>query len=232
MPGTVYCSKCGSLVENGAAFCPACGQAVQASAAMSTGLPAGGSSVAALPTGYDPNTYPAAASQTVPPVVYAQPTVQYAGFWLRVVAYLIDSVVMSLGFMALFIPFAIMTGLTAVLGNIRPGEDPRDVGAVLGGTFFLGLFTVVALAFLGGWLYHAKMESSAWQATLGKKALNLRVTDLHGARISFARASGRHFAKLITGMIPLGVGFMLAGLTERRQALHDMIASCLVLRDR
>jgi len=191
---------------------------------------AGTSSAAALPTSYAPNAYPTAATPASP-VVYAQATVQYAGFWLRVVAYLIDSIIVSVGFMALFIPFAIMTGLTAVLGNIHPGEDPRDIGAVLGGTFFLGLFTVVSLAFLGGWLYHAKMESSSWQATLGKKALNLRVTDLYGARISFARASGRHFAKLITGVIPLGVGFMLAGLTERRQALHDMIASCLVLRD-
>jgi uncharacterized RDD family membrane protein YckC len=231
MPGTVYCSKCGGLVDDGAAFCPACGQPVQPSASMSAGLPVGSSSGAALPSGYGPNMYPAAASQTAPPVVYAQPSVQYAGFWLRVVAYLIDSIILSVGFMALFIPFAIMTGLTAVLGNIHPGEDPRDVGAVLGATFFLGLFTVGSLAFLGGWLYHSKMESSSWQATLGKKALNLRVTDLYGARITFARASGRHFAKLITGLIPLGVGFMLAGLTERRQALHDMIASCLVLRD-
>jgi uncharacterized RDD family membrane protein YckC len=75
------------------------------------------------------------------------------------------------------------------------------------------------------------MESSSWQATLGKKVLNLRVTDLYGAPVSFSRATGRHFGKLITGLIPLGVGFMLAGLTERRQALHDMLASCLVLRD-
>jgi uncharacterized RDD family membrane protein YckC len=190
----------------------------------------GASSTAVLPSGYATNPYPTA-SPAAPPVVYAQSSVQYAGFWLRVVAYLIDSVVLGLGFMALFFPFAVTTGLTAVLGNIHPGEDPRDVGAVLGGTFFLGLFTVVSLAFLGGWLYHAKMESSSWQATLGKKVLNLRVTDLYGARMSFARASGRHFAKLITGMIPLGVGFMLAGLTETRQALHDMIAGCLVLRD-
>ena len=231
MPGTGYCSKCGSLIEGGAAFCPACGQAVQPSAVTGAGLPVGASATAVLPSGYGGIAHPAALP-TAPAVVVAQPGVQYAGFWLRVVAYLIDSIIVSIGFMALFIPFAIMTGLTAVLGNIHPGEDPRDVGAVLGGTFFLGLFTVVSLAFLGGWLYHAKMESSSWQATLGKRALNLRVTDMYGARISFARASGRHFAKLITGMIPLGVGFMLAGLTERRQALHDMIASCLVLRDR
>src|ERR1700733_423003 len=230
MSGTVYCSKCGSLVEDGAVFCPACGQAVQPAVAPGAGLPLGASSAAALPAGYDPNAY-ATAAPVAPPVVYADASVQYAGFWLRMVAYLIDWIVLSLGFMALFVPFAITTGLTAVLGNIHPGDDPRDVGAVLGGTFFLGLFTVMSLAFLGGWLYHAKMESSSWQATLGKKALNLRVTDLYGARVTFARASGRHFAKLITGLIPLGVGFMLAGLTERRQALHDMIASCLVLRD-
>jgi uncharacterized RDD family membrane protein YckC len=225
MPGSVYCSKCGSQVEDGAAFCPACGQAVLPSASSGAALPMEANSAAALPPGYGASAYPA------PPVVYAHPTVQYAGFWLRVVAYLIDSVVMGLAFMALFIPFAMLTGLTAVLGNIHPGDDPRNVGAVLGGTFFLGLFTVACLGFLGAWLYHAKMESSSWQATLGKKALNLRVTDLYGAPVSFNRATGRHFAKLITGLIPLGVGFMLAGLTERRQALHDMIASCLVLRD-
>ena|ERR1700675_104874 len=231
MPGTVYCSKCGGLVEDGAAFCPACGQPVRLSTSGSAGLPAPASSATALPVGYAPNVYPTTASATAPPVVYAQPSVQYAGFWLRVVAYLIDSIILGLGFMALFIPFAIMTGLTAVLGNIHPGDDPRDVGAVLGGAFFLGLFTIACLGFLGAWLYHAEMESSSWQATLGKKALNLRVTDLNGAQVSFNRATGRHFAKLITGLIPLGVGFMLAGLTERRQALHDMIAGCLVLRD-
>jgi uncharacterized RDD family membrane protein YckC len=156
---------------------------------------------------------------------------QFAGFWLRVVAYVIDSLVVGVAFAALFIPFAVTTGLFAALGSIHPGEDPRDVGAVLGGTFFLGILTIVALSILGGWLYHAKMESSSWQATLGKKALNLRVTDMNGARVTFSRATGRHFAKLLTGLIPLGVGFALAGLTERRQALHDMIASCLVLRD-
>src|SRR6202790_3152880 len=153
MRGTVYCSKCGSLVEDGAAFCPACGQPVQPPASASAALPVGPSSPAALPSGYDPNAYPAV-SQTAPPLVYTQTTVQYAGFWLRVVAYLIDSVVMGVAFMALFIPFAILTGLTAVLGNIHPGEDARDVGAVLGGTFFRGVFTAVSVAFLGGAVYH------------------------------------------------------------------------------
>jgi uncharacterized RDD family membrane protein YckC len=154
--------------------------------------------------------------------------VQYAGFWLRFVAYIIDGIIMGLVFAALFIPFAIVTGLGAALGKISTGEDARDL---IGGTVILGILVVGCIAFLAGWLYHAKMESSSWQATLGKRALNLKVTDMAGAPVTFARASGRYFAKIITGLIPLGIGYMLAGFTERRQALHDMIASCLVLKD-
>lgn len=61
-------------------------------------------------------------------------------------------------------------------------------------------------------------------------ALGLTVTDLQGRRVTFARASGRFFAKIITGLIPLAIGYIMAGFTEKKQALHDMIASCLVLR--
>ena len=75
------------------------------------------------------------------------------------------------------------------------------------------------------------MESSSRQATLGKMALGLKVSDLKGNRISFARASGRHFAKIVSGMILL-IGYIMAGFTNRKQALHDMIAETLVLRVR
>ncbi len=83
---------------------------------------------------------------------------------------------------------------------------------------------------LGQWLYFAYLESGEKQGTWGKQMLGLYVTDLAGNRISFGRASGRFFAKIITGLIPLGIGYIMAGITERKQALHDMIASCLVLR--
>jgi uncharacterized RDD family membrane protein YckC len=56
------------------------------------------------------------------------------------------------------------------------------------------------------------------------------VTDLEGRRITFARASARYFSKIITGLIPFGIGYMMAGFTEKKQALHDIIAGCLVLR--
>jgi uncharacterized RDD family membrane protein YckC len=61
-------------------------------------------------------------------------------------------------------------------------------------------------------------------------ALGLSVTDMQGRRITFARASARFFAKIVTNLIPLFIGYIMAGFTARKQALHDMIASCLVLR--
>lgn len=79
------------------------------------------------------------------------------------------------------------------------------------------------------WLYFALFESSAKQSTLGKRVLNLYVTDLSGNRISFGRATGRHFAKLISSATLL-IGYMMAGWTEKKQALHDMIAGTLVMR--
>jgi uncharacterized RDD family membrane protein YckC len=91
-------------------------------------------------------------------------------------------------------------------------------------------FAAVGIGFVGSWLYFAMMESSSWQATLGKRALSIEVTDLAGQRVSFGRASGRHFSKIITNLIPLFIGYILAGFTEKKQAIHDMIASCLVLR--
>lgn len=79
------------------------------------------------------------------------------------------------------------------------------------------------------WLYCALMESSRWQATLGKRACGLIVIDTDTNSLSFARASGRHFAKYIS-MLTFGVGYAMAAFTERRQALHDLIADTLVIR--
>jgi uncharacterized RDD family membrane protein YckC len=87
-------------------------------------------------------------------------------------------------------------------------------------------------AFVGvfvGWLYFALMESSASQATIGKNVCGLRVTDESGHRISFGRATGRYFAKILSALIFL-IGFMMVGWTRRKQGLHDLIASTVVLR--
>ncbi|HET9015573.1 MAG TPA: RDD family protein, partial [Thermomicrobiaceae bacterium] len=77
------------------------------------------------------------------------------------------------------------------------------------------------------WLYYALMESSPYQATLGKLAAGIVVTDEFGGRISFGRASGRYFAKWIS-YLTFFIGFVVAGFTKQKQALHDLIAGTLV----
>ena len=203
----MYCSKCGAAMASGAAFCSTCGQPFPLGTAMTRPPAVGGS--AALPV------YPAV------------PREEYAGFWLRFLAYVIDSAVMTLGIAVVLIPLLFLTGLGALLSRIRPEEDWGDAGFVL----IFGLFFLAAtVSLVVTWLYHALMECSEWQATVGKRVLGLVVADLAGQRISFARATGRHFGKVITNMVPLAIGYIMAGFTERRQALHDMLAGCLVLR--
>lgn len=89
------------------------------------------------------------------------------------------------------------------------------------------LLTLINLAV--AWLYRALMESSSQQATLGKMAIGIKVTDIDGRRIGFWRATGRHFAQFLSS-ITLGIGFIMAGFTKRRQALHDKLAGTLVVR--
>jgi uncharacterized RDD family membrane protein YckC len=211
----VYCSKCGSEISATTAFCSTCGQAI-------SGL------VPAIPSlsPVDLNQYAPVVPPSYGAVQYAG--VAYAGFWLRFVAFLIDGVISGFLFLILLIPLFILTGAGAALGRIGSGEDiSDDVAAFVGVGFVLG-FLVITVGVR--WLYYALSESSSWQGTLGKKMLNLTVTDMAGQPISFARASGRYFSKFITSLIPLAIGYILAGFTEKKQAIHDMIASCLVLR--
>ena len=89
----------------------------------------------------------------------------------------------------------------------------------------------INLAFtMACWLYWSLLESSAWQATLGKKIMGLQVTDLQGRRISLERASGRYFGKTLS-TLSLLLGFLMAGFTKKKQALHDLIAGTLVVRN-
>jgi uncharacterized RDD family membrane protein YckC len=152
-------------------------------------------------------------------MVGTPPPVAYAGFWLRFVALIIDMVILCI---VLGIPFGIVMG---ALGLSVVGRSPEEIAA--SGFGAIALLELIGL--MGQWLYFALMESSSWQATLGKKALGLTVTDLAGQRISFGRASGRYFAKIISSLILL-IWYIMAGFTAKKQALHDMIAGCLVWR--
>jgi uncharacterized RDD family membrane protein YckC len=153
----------------------------------------------------------------------------FAGFWLRVVAYLLDSVILGAAVLVLFLPLVFLTGLSANFEAIAQSHHGQPNAAVIGG-FIAMMLVFVLISILIQWLYHAYLESGEKQATWGKQALGIYVTDLMGNRVTFGRASGRFFAKIVTGMIPLGIGYIMAGFTERKQALHDMMAGSLVLR--
>src|SRR5882762_7601526 len=196
------CENCGTKIPEGASFCARCGSPL---------------SVAQIGPVYVPPAPPPA--EEIPgPQQLALPQVRptYAGFWLRAVAYLIDSVIVSIGLASAgsfnpsaFIIFPANAASHIVLPQLTP----------------LAIALVIPIV----WLYYAVFEASPWQATPGKRALRLYVTDINGRPLTFARATIRHFAKIISSLTFL-VGYIVAGLTEKKQALHDIIAHCLVLR--
>ncbi len=157
----------------------------------------------------------------------------YAGFWKRFAAYLIDSIILGVATMFLFIPLLGMFGVGMVsdLEDMQYNEEMMmddEAAAGLMALFFGVYFLTVLVASVAGWLYFALMEASSRQGTLGKLALGIKVTDLYGNRISFGRATGRYFGKIISGAIFM-IGYIMAAFTERKQALHDIMASCLVV---
>lgn len=154
-------------------------------------------------------------------------SLEYAGFWTRFAAAFIDWAILSvLGL--LFIPLLYLLGvigalLGAGLGALVGGSEGAVVSAL--GAAFLIVFLV---GLLTNWLYYALMERSKLQGTLGKLALGIIVVDENGQRITFDRATRRYFAKYLSALI-LFIGFIMAAFTERKQALHDIIAGCLVI---
>lgn len=153
----------------------------------------------------------------------------YAGFWKRFVAFIIDSILVSIVETVLLVPILAMSGIT-IFRAIAFDESPSEI---------VGMVMALIAAYLGwllmtivvSWLYFALMESSERGATVGKLALGIRVVDLSGKRISFARATGRYFAKILSSLI-LMIGYLMAAFTDRKQALHDTIAGCLVINER
>ena len=207
--GVIYCSRCGAQNSPLAKFCANCGTPfspeLQQAAAAET-----------------PEISPRPQSAEVEAAAVSYPQVparaRYGGFWIRFVAVIIDALVVGIVILPVSVIMALMI---AMAGKV--------VGMPTIGVHLVRVIAGVTLSSCANWIYEAALESSSKQATLGKMALALKVTDLAGQRISFARATGRHFAKILSGMI-LMIGYIMAGFTERKQALHDMIAGTLVQR--
>jgi uncharacterized RDD family membrane protein YckC len=210
----MYCQGCGAAVADGSAFCGTCGRPI-AGVSVSPPLPV------------------SEAGPTIPPVaaigVVALP-MPFAGFWLRVAAALIDGIILAIPLV--FVWIIMFASAIPFFVHAREAANP----ALVVMTILPRLIPILFLFLLLSWLYWAAMESSTWQATLGKRAVGVYVTDLAGNRVTFGRASGRFFAGRGIGAIPsIGglyflVSCIMAGLAEKKQALHDMIASCLVMR--
>ena len=131
----------------------------------------------------------------------------YGGFWIRVVAYIIDAILLGV--------------VSNILGLAIGSADPTTGLNYTGG----------GVSFIIGLLYFALLESSERGATLGKMAVGLRVVTDQGQRLSLGHALGRYLAKIISGLI-LGIGYLMVAFTDRKRGLHDMIAGTLVVKVR
>ena len=150
---------------------------------------------------------PGAAPAAAPPA----PGGVYAGFWKRLAAFMLDYIIVV-------VVAAMAGGVIGAFYGISAGAPTDDAASGLG----------AIAGVLVWWLYYALMESSSRQATLGKLALGIRVVDLQGNAVSFGRATARNLAKFLSGMIMM-IGYLMAGFTSRKQALHDIVAGCLVV---
>lgn len=201
------CNHCGANAPAGAAFCGACK------------LPMAGFSVSAMS--------PAAARAGV------DAPAKFAGFWLRFLAALVDAIILALalGVVASFLALLRLHPIEFL--KLGPSSDPGDVAKLYGHD---GLVLMLVFFIVASWLYFAFLESSSAQATLGKKLVGLYVTDAKASRLNFLRASGRFSTGRLIAHVPaIGLLYFLvdcicAGFTPRKQAVHDMISGCLVLR--
>src|SRR5262245_25207930 len=161
---------------------------------------------------------PSPSSSAPPPPTWdARPSgtaqVAYGGFWIRLVAYIIDAIILNI----------VTYAVALILGVSLVPADPQNYDPSLN--------LVYLIAFVIGWIYFALMDSSVRGATLVKMAMGLRVVTSDGQRLSFLNATGRYFAKIISAII-LFIGFIMIGFTDKKRGLHDMIAGTLVIKVR
>lgn len=152
---------------------------------------------------------------------------KYAGFWLRFVAYIIDYIILYVINLIIIAP---------VLGMVGMGAASMDFQSMTEGDI-ITMVTSILMAVVAGsivlmvvnLLYYTLMEASKFQGTVGKIVLGLKVTDKDGGKVSFVTALLRNLGKIVSGAILL-IGYIMAGFTEKKQALHDMFVGTLVVK--
>jgi len=198
------CASCGSRALPDGDFCLFCGDVLTESGKL-----------LCVSSANSPGSHPA--SGNIPLSVPVEDR-EFAGFWRRVWAGLVD---VSLEIMAALL-IAKLIDVAFDLAGRALGIEPESAAYVTG-------FSFIVLLAVGGWLYAALSESSRYRATIGKRLMRLQVVTATGDKLTFNQASARHVMKFLS-LFTLGVGFLMASFTKRRQALHDLPNDCLVIR--
>ncbi|MFA5236986.1 MAG: RDD family protein [Methanoregula sp.] len=201
----MFCPKCGKETDASGQFCQWCGAPIEAS--------------------------PLAPAPVASQEADEAPDVGiYAGLGRRFVAFIVDFILIALFGIIAVAFFNQANGIMYLYYLVA--QHAQITTLTEAGTPIAALGPIVAavgiLVIVVPWLYYAGFESSRGQATPGKVLMHLEVTDLEGNRVSFAQASLRFFGKFISALI-IFIGFLMIGLTKKRQGLHDKIAGCLVL---
>jgi uncharacterized RDD family membrane protein YckC len=199
----MFCPKCGKETDASGKFCQWCGSDIE--------------SVPAKPV-------------IVPEEVEGPEVGLYAGLGRRFIAFIVDAVIILLIGIVTITFFSMTNGVKYayyIVVQRAPISELTEAGtldAALGPIIAaLGMSFIII-----PWLYFAGFESARSQATPGKVLMHIMVTDMEGNKPTFARATLRHFGKFISAL-PIFIGFLMIGLTKKRQGLHDKIGSCLVL---
>lgn len=153
----------------------------------------------------------------------------YAGFGQRLVAFIIDVIIIGVAQSFIIVPLlaAVGLGFASNAENMDFTNPEETAGLIAGIMALIGGYWILATCIQI--LYFTFMESSKNQATVGKMAMGIIVTDLNGGKLDFSKALVRNLCKIISNFTML-IGYIMAAFTEKKQALHDMLASTLVVK--
>lgn len=154
------------------------------------------------------------------PMVASRLEFEYAGFWIRFCAKILDGIILG-------IPLGILTtAVMAAMGGFAVIQRGGEAAALL----FLAILGLDLLGMVLTVLYNTLLVGG-WGTTLGKKVCGLKVVRQDGAKVSYGRACGRAFAEILSRMVCY-IGFIIAGFDEQKRALHDHMCDTRVVKAR